>query len=82
MDTDSDDLNDDVELSLGTDLNNLGTDADGLTDRVKIVHGLDPLNPGDAAGDNDLDGPGDADEISLTLIFDLRPRTELTRPLK
>ncbi len=52
-----------MELSLDTDLNNPDTDADGLTDWVEVDYGLVPLNPGDATGDNDLDGLGNADEI-------------------
>ena len=63
MDTDRDGPNNDVELSLDTHLNNPDTDADGLRDWVEVDYGLDPLNPGDATGDNDPDGLGNADEI-------------------
>jgi hypothetical protein len=42
-DADYDDLDDDDETSLGTDMNNPDTDGDGLSDGFEVEEGLDPL---------------------------------------
>lgn len=38
------------------DIDTLDTDGDGLADKAELALGLDPQNPGDAAGDLDNDG--------------------------
>jgi hypothetical protein len=56
LDSDSDGLLDDAEAALGTDAYVPDTDGDGMPDGWEIMHGLDPLDPGDAEGDADEDG--------------------------
>jgi hypothetical protein len=62
-DRDGDDLSDQDELALGTDLWEPDTDADGFTDGDEVAFASDPLDPlvvpverCDAAGDEDVDG--------------------------
>ena len=55
-DPDGDDLRNLDEQTAGTDPNNPDTDGDGLPDGWEVAHGLDPLDPSDAALDSDGDG--------------------------
>lgn len=56
IDTDADQLDDDLEQTLGTDPNNWDTDGDELSDGdEKLVWETDPLNP-DTDGDSYSDG--------------------------
>lgn len=45
VDSDSDGLNDDWELKLGTGILNPDTDNDGYTDGEEVMNGYDPLQP-------------------------------------
>lgn len=59
IDSDGDGLNDDEEISFGTDPNNSDTDQDGLTDREEVkVYTTDSLK-----ADTDGDGFKDGDEV-------------------
>jgi len=44
VDTDKDDLNDDWEIALGTNLNNKDTDGDGYTDSAEVKNNYSPLS--------------------------------------
>lgn len=46
IDTDSDGLNDEQELILGTDLGNTDSDGDGYFDGLEVRNGFDPLQKG------------------------------------
>lgn len=46
VDTDSDELNDSLEIQLRTDLANKDTDGDGVADGVEVANGFNPLKGG------------------------------------
>lgn len=52
VDSDSDGLNDALEIALGTDLKNPDTDGDGFKDGVEAHGGFDPLNVDSARAKN------------------------------
>ncbi len=45
VDSDHDDLTDDWEIKLGTNLTKADTDGDGYKDGDEVMHGYDPLSP-------------------------------------
>jgi hypothetical protein len=59
VDSDGDGLDDDEELSYGTDPYDPDTDNDGLTDGEEVSNGTDPNDP-----DTDGDGIIDGDEVT------------------
>jgi outer membrane protein assembly factor BamB len=63
-DTDGDGLLDGEEVnSYATDPLSADTDGDALVDSVELDLGLDPLDPSDGNGDNDLDGYSNSVEL-------------------
>jgi hypothetical protein len=63
FDTDNDGLSDAAEVnSHHTDPGSADTDGDGMPDEWEIVNNLDPLDPADAAADNDGDGVSNIEE--------------------
>jgi hypothetical protein len=60
LDSDSDTLTDDEEITLGTDPFDPDTDDDTLTDAEEVTLGTDPLDP-----DTDADSFTDAEEVLL-----------------
>ena len=56
-DTDADGLSDGDEINpVGSDPLNADSDGDGLLDGFEVMHGFDPLTPGDEVLDPDSDG--------------------------
>ena len=62
MDSDLDSISDAQEMLIGTNRFSNDSDSDTLPDSWEIEHGLDPLDPIDAAADNDFDGVLNTDE--------------------
>jgi hypothetical protein len=62
MDSDLDSISDAQEMLIGTNRFSNDSDSDTLPDSWEIEHGLDPLDPIDAAADNDFDGVVNTDE--------------------
>ena len=62
-DPDEDGLTNFEELNLGTDPQDPDTDNDGIWDGWEVSHGLNPLDPGDAALDPDNDGLTNLEEF-------------------
>ena len=62
-DTDGDGLTDGEEINVhGTDPFAVDTDGDGLLDSFEVVYGFDPLMPGEAEQDPDVDGLDNLEE--------------------
>ena len=59
LDQDGDGLSDQIELSMGTNINKADSDGDGLTDFEESQLGTDPLK-----SDTDGDGISDGQEVS------------------
>jgi uncharacterized protein YkwD len=88
VDSDHDGLSDDIEVSLGTDLNKSDTDGDGHDDKTEVLGAYNPKGPGKVALDNSfisrnkgkiflqVQGKGEAwyvDPVSLKRYFLGRP---------
>jgi len=63
IDSDSDGLTDQEELSLNTDPYNPDTDGDGILDKWELDYNLNPLDPSDSMIDSDYDGLNNLDEF-------------------
>jgi len=66
-DTDGDGLEDGQEVAQGTDADRADSDFDGLPDGWEVLHGLNPLDPADAATDPDNDGYTNLEEYQEDL---------------
>ncbi len=64
-DPDGDGLTNLQEYQHHTNPNKADTDGDGMPDGWEIAHGLNPLDPTDAARDNDFDGLSNLQEYQL-----------------
>ncbi len=67
VDSDDDEVTDDLEMQHGTNLRNSDTDGDELTDAWEIANGLDPLS---ASGENGATGDYDGDFLSNAKEFE------------
>lgn len=65
IDTDSDGLHDNLEIALGTDINNSDTDGDGFSDSVEVTNGYNPLKD---SGDRSLTRRAEVD-ISKQRVY-------------
>uniref|UniRef100_UPI000255AF97 gliding motility-associated C-terminal domain-containing protein n=1 Tax=Croceivirga radicis TaxID=1929488 RepID=UPI000255AF97 len=72
VDTDGDGLNNNEEITLGTDLNNPDSDGDGINDGQEVLDGTNPLDDCDSvsgtpleSSDCDADGLTNAEEANL-----------------
>ena len=71
VDSDGDNIYDDVEEIYGTNALSNDTDGDGIMDSVEIIFDLDPLDSMDAEADYDNDGLENIQEIKqLTNLYD------------
>lgn len=61
-DTDSDGIEDGVEMTGGTDPRSFDTDGDGMPDGWETSNGLDPRDPADGPVDTDSDGLSNEEE--------------------
>lgn len=66
VDTDGDGLNDNVEIALGTDINNPDTDSDEFSDAVEVANGYNPLKGG---GDRSLARRAEVDISQQRLYY-------------
>ena len=67
QDTDGDELPDDYETEIGTDIYNIDTDGDGLTDGFEVLYGSsNPLNA--FTEDSSPDSQADPDKDGLTML--------------
>ena len=67
-DSDGDGVNDDYETFIGSNPESRDSDGDSLPDGWEVAHGLDPLNPSDAAALN-RDGISNLDEFKRQAVF-------------
>ncbi|MGO4921562.1 gliding motility-associated C-terminal domain-containing protein, partial [Maribacter spongiicola] len=80
VDTDGDGLNDNEEITLGTNPNNPDTDGDGINDGQEVnVDNTNPLDDCDSVGGSPL-GTSDCDEDGLTTDEEIALGTDPNNP--